>query len=146
MFFTKIGYIPSMWYEYYYGSEEAGKYFFIQDSYKEPLTPNGRIKTLYSHLIAYGILIFTITHLIRSINTNKSLESKINNFCMVFFAIGFFEILADFFLVLIQSFNFYVKIFFLYIRFFLFLGFVLITLLSILIFFLILKKQKIEFQ
>lgn len=142
LFFKKIGYKPSLWYEYYYGSEETQKYFSESESYKEPLTISGRLKVLYSHLFAYALLIFSLTHLIRSINKNKFRRNQINIFCILYFIVGFLEIFLDFFLVIIQNFNFIYKLIALYLRFFAFITFVVFTFISLLIFIFLLHEEK----
>ncbi len=143
IFLSKIGYQPSMWYEYYYGSEEASQYFSNIKSFKEPLTIQGRIKVLYSHFFGYGIFIFFITHLLRSLNHNKINTKWIDRFCLMFFLIAFLEISTDITLILLQHLNFYVKIFFLYFRFLLFLVFLTFTFVSVLLFFYFIFYNKI---
>lgn len=146
MFFSKIGYQPSMWYEYYYGSEEASRYFPIKETFKEPLTIQGRIKVLYSHLFAYGIFIFFITHLLRSLNNNRINKKKMDYFCLLFLVIGSLEILLDFLMVLIQNLNFYIKLIFLYFRFFAFLSFVVFGVISIFLFLYFLMIQQPDYK
>ncbi|GIX42492.1 MAG: hypothetical protein KatS3mg129_2225 [Leptospiraceae bacterium] len=125
MFFTKIGYKPSMWFEYYYGSEAMLKYFPEEkDHFKEALTFTGRLKVLYSHSLAYGILIFTLTHLIRSININPIVKNKIDFLIILFYIIALLEIVSDILLTLIKS-N---QLIFLYIRFIIFIVFIIFML------------------
>lgn len=142
LFFKKIGYKPSSWYEYYYGSEETQKFFSESESYKEPLTISGRLKVLYSHLFAYSLFIFSLTHFIRSINKNKFRRNQINVFCILYFIIGYLEIFLDFFLVIIQNFNFIFRLIFLYLRFFTFIAFVVFTFVSVLIFIYLLYEER----
>jgi hypothetical protein len=121
MFFSKIGYKPSQWMEYYYGSEEMLKYFPQEpDRFKEPLTFSGRLKVLYSHTLAYGVLIFALSHLIRSLNLNYMNKNKIEAIIILFFVVAILEISIDIFLTLINQF----KLFFLYIRFMIFIIFI----------------------
>jgi hypothetical protein len=121
MFFTKIGYKPSMWIEYYFGSEEMLKYYPNEkDHFKEPLTFYGRLKVLYSHTLAYGILIFTLTHLIRSLNINKINKKTIDILIISLYITAIMEIFSDIILTMIAHY----KILFLYIRFILFILFI----------------------
>ncbi len=125
MFFYKIGYKPSMWYEYYYGSEEMLKHYPNEkDNFKEPLTFEGRLKVLYSHTFAYGILIFSLTHLIRSIIINPITRRDINKLILFLFTVAFLEILLDLILTVIESYRFI----FLYLRFIIFIIFVVLIL------------------
>lgn len=125
MFFYKIGYKPSMWYEYYYGSEEMLKYYPLEkDNFKEPLTFEGRLKVLYSHTLAYGIIIFSLTHLIRSLILNSDSRKYVNIFILLLFAVAFLEIFLDLILTLITSY----RLLFLYLRFIVFIIFVLLIL------------------
>ncbi len=125
MFFYKIGYKPSMWYEYYYGSEEMLKYYPLEkDNFKEPLTFEGRLKVLYSHTLAYGILIFSLTHLIRSLILNLDSRKYINILILLLFSIAFLEIFLDLILTIITSYRFFI----LYMRFIVFIIFVVLIL------------------
>ncbi|MCS7205713.1 MAG: hypothetical protein NZ853_08445 [Leptospiraceae bacterium] len=121
LFFSKIGYQPSQWMEYYYGSEEMRKYFpQEEDRFKEPLTFSGRLKVVYSHALAYGIWVFTLSHLIRSLNGNPQSRQKKEKFLVLYFIVAALEILMDILLTLIVSY----RMFFLFLRFVLFLLFI----------------------
>lgn len=128
MFFYKIGYKPSMWYEYYYGSEEMLKHYPLEkDNFKEPLTFQGRLKVLYSHTLAYGFMIFVLTHLIRSVIINKNTRKSIDKWILLLFIVGFFEIFLDLFLTILSNYRFL----FLYLRFIIFIIFVVLMILHV---------------
>lgn len=83
--------------EYYYGSERMLEIFPGRpDRFLQPRTYSGLVKITLGHFLAYGTLVFILTHLVRSLVGRPS--ARLERACFAYFAIALIEIFSGFLL------------------------------------------------
>ena len=93
IYFWKIGFDPARTIEYYFGSERMLEIFpGATDRFLQPRTFGGMLKITLGHFLGYGVLVFFLTHLARSLRGRPS--PGLERGCTAFFIVALFEILS----------------------------------------------------
>ncbi|MEQ9364723.1 MAG: hypothetical protein RIF32_10785 [Leptospirales bacterium] len=93
LYLWKLGFHPARTIEYYFGSERMLELFpGSVDRFIQARSLTGMIKVTLGHLLAYGVLVFFLTHLARSIAAVPS--RRMEWFCNAFFLAAMLEIVV----------------------------------------------------
>lgn len=99
LYLWKMGFGPAQTIEYYFGSERMLELFPGKpDRFLQARTFTGLVKVTLGHFLAYGVLVFFLTHLARSLAGNPSRRLEI--LCDVFFIVALLEIMSGFMMIL----------------------------------------------
>ncbi len=102
IYFWKIGFDPARTIEYYFGSVRMLEIFpGATDRFLQPRTFGGMVKITLGHFLGYGVLVFFLTHLARSLAGRPS--PGLERACTAFFIVALIEILAGLLLLAIPA-------------------------------------------
>lgn len=91
IYLWKIGLDPARGIEYYFGSERMlALYPDRADRFIQGRSLDGLLKVMLGHFLAYGIMVFFLTHLARSLAGTPS--RRLERACAIFFGVALFEI------------------------------------------------------
>lgn len=94
----KIGFHPASTFEYYRGSEAMKSVYPDRpDRFIQPRTFSGLVKSAVGHSIAYGLMCFLLTHLLRSLAFQTPGARWTDALSFLFFLTAFFDLIGGFF-------------------------------------------------
>lgn len=97
MYGWKIGFHPASTLEYYRGSEAMrSMYPDRPDRFMQPRTFSGLMKSAVGHSLAYGLMCFLITHLLRSLASGTTHSRLADRISVFFYIAAFLDLTAGF--------------------------------------------------
>ncbi|MBI3394467.1 MAG: hypothetical protein HY042_01390 [Spirochaetia bacterium] len=98
LYTAKIGFHPGQTIEYYKGSEAARRLYPEQDDhFMQARTFAGMAKAAVGHSMAYALICFLITHLLRSLTARTPALHRADKLALAFYAFAFLDLFAGFF-------------------------------------------------
>ncbi len=97
LYALKIGFVASDTLEYYVGSEEMIKIYPDRpDRFMPQKTLGGMLKMSVGHTLAFGLLCFMLTHLLRSLAKNSGRMRMADNLSFLFFGFALLDVFSGY--------------------------------------------------
>ena len=106
LYHWKIGLLPHETFEYYFGSERMLEFYpEARDRFLQPRTFSGLSKLVLGHGLAYGLMVFLLTHLARSLaaNQGEAVLRRASRASFLFFVLAAWELFSGFLLLLVPN-------------------------------------------